>query len=162
MEVEFWHGCTRYPSRWDGSQAVRLTCEPAQGRLMLPQIRVCAGYSGLSARRRLPVQRPAVRTAWAQRRDGLPPGVAGAVLLGLACLVCRVVALISEIRLATQERKTLFTADRSCDLLADGLELLEDGGLSERSWSHASQYPRRPRIHATTDGHVTLPREDWP
>ena len=123
------------------------------------------GAGAIADRRRTRVlTSPAGRRPFKRRVSvsGSGLGVAGAVLLGLACLVCRVVALISEIRLATQERKTLFTADRSSDLLADGLELLEDGGLSERSWSHASQYPRRPRIHATTDGHLALRREDWP
>jgi hypothetical protein len=41
--------------------------------------------------------------------------------------------------LTAQERKSLFAAGLASDLLADGLELLEDGGLSERSWSHASK-----------------------
>ena len=71
------------------------------------------------------------------------------VLLGLACLVCRFVALISEVGLTTQERKALFAADRARELLADSFELLEDGGLSERSWSHSLGIPEVSAAHAS-------------
>jgi hypothetical protein len=70
------------------------------------------------------------------------------VLLGLACLVCHFVALISEVGLTAQERKALFAADRARELLADSLELLEDGGLSERSWSHDRSIPDVSPVHA--------------
>jgi hypothetical protein len=75
--------------------------------------------------------------SYALRRRHDAPACRSA-LLGPAFLLHRGVALVSELGLTAQERKALSAAGLARELLADTLELLEDGSVGDRSSSHGS------------------------